>query len=109
MASDLCIKNGSNGARTHDLSRVRRTLIPAELCFHVDYYITLRGKYNRYFESGAAVRGARAAALRGKIKNPVTTWVTGSVRKKRLELSQDKLPLEPESSASAIPPLPLDK
>ena len=26
-------KNGSNGARTHDLSRVRRTLIPAELCF----------------------------------------------------------------------------
>ena len=24
---------GSNGARTHDLSRVRRTLIPAELCF----------------------------------------------------------------------------
>ena len=27
-------KNGSNGARTHDLSRVRRTLIPAELCFH---------------------------------------------------------------------------
>lgn len=26
--------NGSNGARTHDLSRVRRTLIPAELCFH---------------------------------------------------------------------------
>lgn len=31
-------KNGSNGARTHDLSRVRRTLIPAELCFHVYYY-----------------------------------------------------------------------
>ena len=31
------------------------------------------------------------------------------MRKKRLELSQDKLPLEPESSASAIPPLPLDK
>ena len=28
-------KNGSNGARTHDLSRVRRTLIPAELCFHI--------------------------------------------------------------------------
>ena len=27
-------KNGSNGARTHDLSRVRRTLIPAELYFH---------------------------------------------------------------------------
>ena len=31
-----------------------------------------------------------------------------AMRKKRLELSQDKLPLEPESSASAIPPLPLD-
>ena len=31
-------KNGSNGARTHDLSRVRRTLIPAELCFHVCIY-----------------------------------------------------------------------
>ena len=29
------IENGSNGARTHDLSRVRRTLIPAELYFHV--------------------------------------------------------------------------
>ena len=29
----ICGKNGSNGARTHDLSRVRRTLIPAELCF----------------------------------------------------------------------------
>ena len=28
-------KNGSNGARTHDLSRVRRTLIPAELCFQM--------------------------------------------------------------------------
>lgn len=28
------LKNGSNGARTHDLSRVRRTLIPAELYFH---------------------------------------------------------------------------
>ena len=27
-------KNGSNGDRTHDLSRVRRTLIPAELYFH---------------------------------------------------------------------------
>ena len=34
-------KNGSNGARTHDLSRVRRTLIPAELCFHVFYYSRL--------------------------------------------------------------------
>lgn len=28
------IKNGSKEARTPDLSRVRRTLIPAELCFH---------------------------------------------------------------------------
>ncbi len=28
-------KDGSNGARTHDLSRVRRTLIPAELCFRI--------------------------------------------------------------------------
>ena len=30
-----CKKDGSNGARTHDLSRVRRTLIPAELCFRL--------------------------------------------------------------------------
>ncbi|EDK24582.1 hypothetical protein RUMTOR_01321 [[Ruminococcus] torques ATCC 27756] len=35
--------------------------------------------------------------------------LSSAMRKKRLELSQDKLPLEPESSASAIPPLPLDK
>ena len=27
--------SGSKEARTPDLSRVRRTLIPAELCFHV--------------------------------------------------------------------------
>ena len=39
------IKNGSNGARTHDLSRVRRTLIPAELCFHTYKYSTLSGKF----------------------------------------------------------------
>ena len=38
------LKNGSNGARTHDLSRVRRTLIPAELCFHTRYYSTLKQK-----------------------------------------------------------------
>lgn len=31
-------KNGSNGARTRGLSRVRRTLIPAELCFHSGAY-----------------------------------------------------------------------
>lgn len=36
------IKNGSNGARTHDLSRVRRTLIPAELCFH-NYAMRITG------------------------------------------------------------------
>lgn len=41
------IKNGSNGARTHDLSRVRRTLIPAELCFHMKYYSTLFSKCKR--------------------------------------------------------------
>ena len=35
--------------------------------------------------------------------------LSSAMRKKRLELSQDKLPLEPESSASAIPPFPLDK
>ena len=35
---------GSNGARTHDLSRVRRTLIPAELCFHTRHYSTLKQK-----------------------------------------------------------------
>ncbi len=39
-------KNGSNGARTHDLSRVRRTLIPAELCFHVLHYSTMCQKCN---------------------------------------------------------------
>ena len=38
------LKNGSNGARTHDLSRVRRTLIPAELCFHTRHYSTLKQK-----------------------------------------------------------------
>ena len=43
-----------------------------------------------------------------KIKNPCIHMGSCLVRKKRLELSQDKLPLEPESSASAIPPLPLD-
>lgn len=32
-AGKMSAKNGSNGARTHDLSRVRRTLIPAELYF----------------------------------------------------------------------------
>ena len=31
--SSFSLISGSNGARTHDLSRVRRTLIPAELCF----------------------------------------------------------------------------
>ena len=39
-------KNGSNGARTHDLSRVRRTLIPAELCFHKSYFSTFKRKFN---------------------------------------------------------------
>ena len=43
-------KNGSNGARTHDLSRVRRTLIPAELCFHASYYSTSVEKYKMKFE-----------------------------------------------------------
>ena len=28
-------ETGSNGARTHDLSRVRRTLVPAELYFPI--------------------------------------------------------------------------
>ena len=37
-------KNGSNGARTHDLSRVRRTLIPAELCFQKSFLT--RGQYS---------------------------------------------------------------
>ena len=40
-------KNGSKEARTPDLSRVRRTLIPAELCFHMEYYSTLSGKCKR--------------------------------------------------------------
>ena len=34
------MENGSNGARTRGLSRVRRTLIPAELCFHENDYST---------------------------------------------------------------------
>ena len=33
----------------------------------------------------------------------------GFMRRKGLEPSQDELPLEPESSASAIPPSPLAK
>ena len=41
------IKNGSKGARTPGLSRVRRTLIPAELCFHVYYFNTVLKKCNR--------------------------------------------------------------
>ena len=43
------MKNGSKGARTPDLSRVRRTLIPAELCFHGFYYSTIVGKSKWYF------------------------------------------------------------
>ena len=49
------IKNGSNGARTHDLSRVRRTLIPAELCFQIGTVfqlkasIALNGKICKFF------------------------------------------------------------
>ncbi len=43
----LAIASGSKGARTPDLSRVRRTLIPAELCFHVLYCITLLKKCKR--------------------------------------------------------------
>ena len=47
------IKNGSKEARTPDLSRVRRTLIPAELCFHAHYYITFSQNCNLdfYFSS----------------------------------------------------------
>jgi hypothetical protein len=41
--------SGSNGARTRDLSRVRRTLIPAELCFHIIYYSTLKSICNMKF------------------------------------------------------------
>ena len=37
-------QNGSKEARTPDLSRVRRTLIPAELCFHASYYSTCKKK-----------------------------------------------------------------
>ncbi len=35
LFSEPSLGDGNNGARTHDLSRVRRTLIPAELCFHI--------------------------------------------------------------------------
>ena len=44
------IENGSKGARTPDLSRVRRTLIPAELCFHVLYFTTDSEKCKRKFK-----------------------------------------------------------
>lgn len=40
----LFIKNGSKGARTLGLPLVRRALIPAELCFHLFYYITSQRK-----------------------------------------------------------------
>ena len=40
---------GSKEARTPDLSRVRRTLIPAELCFHTHYYSTLFQEINTQF------------------------------------------------------------
>ena len=63
-----CMKNGSNGARTHDLSRVRRTLIPAELCFHVEYYSTPERKckdgIKLYFRLCIYGRYAAASALR---------------------------------------------
>ena len=39
----LATKNGSKGARTPDLSRVRRTLIPAELCFRSTYTMRITG------------------------------------------------------------------
>ena len=39
----------ATGLRTRDLSRVRRTLIPAELCFHTDYYSTPGGNFNMHF------------------------------------------------------------
>ena len=42
-STDLSVlSSGSNGARTRDLSRVRRTLIPAELCFH-NYAMRITG------------------------------------------------------------------
>ena len=43
------IKNGSKGARTLDLPLVRRTLIPAELCFHkhIISYSRAEGKKNQ--------------------------------------------------------------
>ena len=37
-------KNGSKEARTPDLSRVRRTLIPAELCFHISIIVLYHKK-----------------------------------------------------------------
>lgn len=58
------MKNGSNGARTRDLSRVRRTLIPAELCFHVDYYSTLDEKCKTSYQ--AAPGCIRERILSGK-------------------------------------------
>ncbi len=44
-------KNGSKEARTPDLSRVRRTLIPAELCFHEIYYNTHGGNCKCFVEN----------------------------------------------------------
>ena len=88
-----------------------RKIFPHKLHFRVD---------GKYVMSAAALAGLLSLFLcYVKIsqtcintvvnKKPITAIVMGFMRKKRLELSQDKLPLEPESSASAIPPLPLDK
>lgn len=52
----------------------------------------------------------KTISLKGKLKRTLENQgflKHNKMRRKGLEPSQDKLPLEPESSASAIPPSPL--
>ena len=63
--------NGNDGARTRGLSRVRRTLIPAELRFHFkehDYDITSSEIVN---ENKALYAAYCLPLLRNKRVNPV--------------------------------------
>ena len=70
------------------------------------YYVAKKNTRNRPIYG---IWCSRYNAQNGANPNRDDSILRHILRKKRLELSQDKLPLEPESSASAIPPLPLDK
>ena len=82
-----------NAVRLHNIS------------FCVDDRIT--GNHSTIYTRCVSIYEINKLIKMGKIKNPCIHMGFCLVRKKRLELSQDKLPLEPESSASAIPPSPL--